>query len=277
MFLLNNTYEQSSHVQYLLSIKLRLCADPQASLLPSAVLTLNITDRCIIRNFIFLQFLFFYFCKALLLFKYPGIWLQWLFLEQSPCVKQAEGLTFKSALGGWRTQHRLIYQWIVCSASKPLKCIVVAAVVPERITLRSDCLHDGESGGGSKAEVKMEREENEAAFYLSTVECEAAILTSLWKQLRFPFSKIFFPYLSDPTGGIHLSALTLASSSKSKTRPASLRHTHRLTHTHTCCRKAYINNQSRFLCCICAVDPSDAPKGAHTGIEIKCHENKKKK
>lgn len=153
---------------------------------------------------------------------------------------------------------------------------MVAAVVPERIKLRSDCLHDGESGGGRKAEVKMEREENEAAFYLATVECEAAILTFPWKQLRFPFSKIFFPYLSDPSGGIHLSALTLASSSKSKTRPAPLRRTLRLTHMHTCCRKAYINNQSRFLCCTCAVDPSDAPEGAYAGIEIKCHEKEEK-
>ena len=56
----------------------------------------------------------------------------------------------------------------------------------------------------------------------------------LWKQLRFPFSKIFFPYLSDPSGEIHLLAMTPASSSKSGTRPAELRHTHIHTHAHTC-------------------------------------------
>ena len=54
----------------------------------------------------------------------------------------------------------------------------------------------------------------------------------LWQQLRFPFSKIFFPYLSDPSGEIHLLALTPASSSKSGTRPAESRLTR--IHTLTC-------------------------------------------
>lgn len=54
---------------------------------------------------------------------------------------------------------------------------------------------------------------------------------SLWKQLRFPFSKIFFPYLSDPLGQINLSALTKASSVPGPERSLTLSHAQDV---HTC-------------------------------------------
>lgn len=52
------------------------------------------------------------FLKAHLLFGYPGIWLPSLFLELCLCVKQAGGLTCKSAHRDW-SWPRLIYQWIM--------------------------------------------------------------------------------------------------------------------------------------------------------------------
>lgn len=67
------------------------------------------------------------------------------------------------------------------------------------------------------------------------MECKATnILTSPLVTAGFPFSKIFFPYLSDPSGEIHLLAMTPASSTKSGTRPADPRLTHTHTHTLTC-------------------------------------------
>lgn len=77
-----------------------------------------------------------------LLFEYIGIWLPSLFLEESPRVKQAVGFTCKSPRGGMEawSQPAVIYQWIICSASKPPKCVVVNADFPEGLTLRSNCL-----------------------------------------------------------------------------------------------------------------------------------------
>lgn len=54
------------------------------------------------------------------------------------------------------------------------------------------------------------------------------ILTSPLETAVFPFSKIFFPYLSDPLGEIHLCCLTQTSSSKSVSLASS-------ELTHTCC------------------------------------------
>lgn len=187
------------------------------------------------------------FLKAHLLFEYPGIWLPSLFLELCLCVKQAVGLTCKLAQGGDWTRPRLIYQWIICSASKPLKCVVVAADFPKGITLSFNCLHDRESGGDGNADVEVrirryngrwgrkdvgdanrkrgnwniKRRHRASRPSISRLwNAKPPIFwLLLWKQLRFPFSKIFFPYLSDPSGEIHLLALTLASSSKSGTRP----------------------------------------------------------
>lgn len=88
------------------------------------------------------------FLKAHLLFEYPGIWLPSLFLELCLCVKQAGGLTCKSAQGGDWSWPRLIYQWIICSASKPLKCAVVTTDFPKGIAPRIDCLHDREKRRG---------------------------------------------------------------------------------------------------------------------------------
>lgn len=77
----------------------------------------------------------------------------------------------------------------------------------------------------------------------------------LWKQLCFPFSKIFFPYLSDPSGEIHLLDLTPASFSTSGTRAARLRHTDIHTQSHTCTPAAQKQRlttdcYSRPLCCM---------------------------
>lgn len=97
------------------------------------------------------------FLKAHLLFEYPGIWLPSLFLELCLCVKQAVDLTCKSAQGGDWSWPRLIYQWIIRSASKPLKCVVVTTDFPKGIALRPDCLHDGEwSGGERKADREVQ-------------------------------------------------------------------------------------------------------------------------
>jgi len=54
------------------------------------------------------------------------------------------------------------------------------------------------------------------------------ILTSPLETAAFPFSKIFFPYLSDPLGEIHLYCLTQTSSSKSVSLASP-------QFTHTCC------------------------------------------
>lgn len=55
----------------------------------------------------------------------------------------------------------------------------------------------------------------------------------LWKQLHFIFSKIFFPYLSDPLREIHLRAMTLASFTNSDTRLVELTHTCIQSYSHT--------------------------------------------
>lgn len=76
------------------------------------------------------------FPQAHLLFESPGIWFLSLFLERCLCVKQAVGLTYKSAQGGDWGRARLIYQWIICSRSKPLKCAVVTTDFPKGLVLR---------------------------------------------------------------------------------------------------------------------------------------------
>lgn len=63
--------------------------------LTSIVLTLW-TDVLLETSIVF----FLIFLKAHLLFEYPGIWLPSLFVALRLCVKQAVGLTCKSAQGG---------------------------------------------------------------------------------------------------------------------------------------------------------------------------------
>lgn len=117
------------------------------------------------------------FLHSHLLFEYSGISLPSLFLEPSPRVKQAAGLTCKSPRG----LAVLIYLWIVCSASKPLKCSAVVADFPKGISLSSNCLYDGETERWRLRDVMLERErEKKTGFYLTVVEFK----TIVWSFLK---------------------------------------------------------------------------------------------
>lgn len=104
---------------------------------------------------------------------------------------------------------------------------------------------EGEEGDGWTSQTSSH---SDLTFFLVLVECRATdMLTSPFgNSCVSPFSKIFFPYLSDPSGEINLSALTPASS-KSGAKAAALRHTLNactLAHVHGCCPGADVRRRS---------------------------------
>lgn len=104
---------------------------------------------------------------------------------------------------------------------------------------------------------KERRRERERGFDCCTF-CSGMqatnILTSPLETAAFPFSKIFFPYLSDPLGEIHLYCLTQTSSSKSVSLAAALSsHTPAAAHT---------DGSNRSPCLACS------HRHRHTGSHI---------
>lgn len=161
---------------------------------------------------------------------------------------------------------------------------MVTADFPKGIALWPGCLHDRKRAGERKADrdvtigrqrgvkryawkwtrkrkgdVRRERERKWSTISITEwagllprgcrIQSHKYVWLLFWKQLRFPFSKIFFPYLSDPSGEIHLLALTPASSSKSGTRLAQLTRTHAHTHTPAAQKQTLTTDRYRRPCC----------------------------